>query len=81
MITKFPIGSCAHKRKFKEKLFNHAEQNILAQVVKFRRKQIDIVRFMTNKNVPYEKRNHYVDFNIESCMNLLNNKDTIDKDS
>ena len=25
IITKFPIGSCAHKQKFKEKLFSHAE--------------------------------------------------------
>ena len=38
---------------------------------KLRKKQLDQVKEITNKSVPYEKRNYFVEFNIESTMNFL----------
>ena len=72
------IGSCAHKQKFKEQLFAQAEQWILSHRQRYRRKQIDLINEMTNQTVPYEKRNYFIESNIENLMAFLNPKDCTD---
>ena len=65
LSAKLKIGSAAHKQKFREKLFSQAESMILDHRQRYRRKQLDLIKEMTNPTVPYQKRNHFVELNIE----------------